>query len=61
MAYKLIITERAEEQLDRLVDYLLTSLHNPEAATHLFERVDAVFAQLSENPLIFISLRYSNK
>ena len=43
MAFNLIITEKAEEQLDRLVDYMLTSLQNPEAAYHLFERIEALF------------------
>ncbi|MBQ7146526.1 MAG: type II toxin-antitoxin system RelE/ParE family toxin [Lachnospiraceae bacterium] len=59
MAFNLIITEQAEEQLDRLVDYMLTSLQNPEAAYHLFERIEAVYVQLSENPLIFPTCKNS--
>ena len=35
MAYKLNVTEHADELLDHLVDYLVNNLKNEQAAKHL--------------------------
>ena len=37
MAYNLIITERADELIDRLTVYLLNNLKNPDSAAHFLE------------------------
>lgn len=40
MAYKLNITERADEMLDNLVYHLTYRLKNKQAATHLLDCID---------------------
>ena len=40
MAYKLNITEHAEELLDNLVYHLIYRLKNKQAATHLLDCID---------------------
>lgn len=53
MAYKLIITERANELLDNLIFYLLYRLKNQQAARHLLDGIENVYGRLEENPLQF--------
>lgn len=53
MAYKLIITERADELLDNIVHYLLFRLKNEQAANHLLSEIDNIYDRLEENPLQF--------
>ncbi len=53
MAYNLIITQRADEQVDRLTAYLITHLKNPRAATHFLDELDAIYNRLEENPYQF--------
>ena len=50
MDYNLIITEKAEELLDNLVNYLLYELKNQQAAIHLLDEVDYVFEKIVRNP-----------
>ena len=50
MAYKLIITERADEQIDRLAAYLIRNLKNPDAAFHFLD-------ELSESKDEYLFLR----
>ncbi len=53
MAYKLIITEKAEELLDNLVYHLIYRLKNTQAAVQLFDRIDRIYDRLEENPFQF--------
>lgn len=53
MAYRLIITERASELLDRLVLYLLNQLESIQGAGHLLDSVEAIYARLEDNPYQF--------
>lgn len=53
MAYKLIVTDRADEQIDRLVAYLISHLKNPEAASHFLDELEAIYELLEENPYQF--------
>ena len=57
MVYKLVITERAEQLLDRLVYYLLFQLKNEQAAAHLLDVVSNVYERLEENPFQFPECR----
>ena len=50
MAYKLIITEHAEELLDKLVYHLIYRLKNEQAAKLLLDGVDNVYDRLETNP-----------
>lgn len=53
MAYKLNVTEHADELLDHLVDYLVNNLKNEQAAKHLLDSVDSIYDGLEENPFQF--------
>ena len=53
MAYKLTVTEHADELLDNLVYYLLERLKNEQAARHLLDGIESVYERLEENPLQF--------
>ena len=53
MAYSLIITERAEEQLDSVVFYLLDSLGSRQGAVHFLNCVDDIYERLLDNPYQF--------
>lgn len=53
MAYKLIITEKAEELLDNLIYYLIYRLKNTQAVVHLFDSIEKIYDRLEENPFQF--------
>ena len=53
MDYKLIITERADELLDNLMQHLIYRLKNEQAARHLLDGIENVYERLEENPLQF--------
>lgn len=53
MAYKLEITERAEQLLDQLVYYLLYRLKNEQAAGHLLNEISKIYDRLEANPYQF--------
>ena len=53
MAYKLTVTEHADELLDNLVHHLLERLKNEQAARHLLDGIKNVYERLEENPLQF--------
>ena len=60
MNYKLIITERTEELLDELVQYLFYRLKNGQAASHLFDSIEKIYKRLEENPWQFPESRDIN-
>ena len=53
MAYKLIVTEHADELLDNILYYLVYQLKNRQAARHLLEEMDSIYDRLEENPWQF--------
>ncbi|MCH5262441.1 MAG: type II toxin-antitoxin system RelE/ParE family toxin [Lachnospiraceae bacterium] len=53
MAYKLIITEHADELLDNLVYHLLYRLKNQQAAKHLLDEIEEIYNRLENNPRQF--------
>ncbi len=53
MAYKLVVTEHADELLDNILHYLLYQLKNEQAAKHLLDEIDNIYNRLEENPLQF--------
>ncbi len=53
MAFDLIISERADEQIDRLTGYLVKRLKNTGAAKHFLNEIDAIYDRLEENPYQF--------
>lgn len=53
MAYKLIVTEHADELLDNILRYLIYQLKNEQAAVHLLDEMKNIYDRLEENPLQF--------
>lgn len=53
MIYNLIITERADELLDKLVFYLIYQLKNEQAASHLLDGVSKIYDRVADNPFQF--------
>lgn len=53
MAYRLIVTERADELLDHLIYHLLYQLKNEQAAQHLLKEIENLYERFEENPLQF--------
>ncbi len=50
MAYKLNVTEHADELPDNLVYHLVNRLKNKQAARHLLDSIDAIYDRLENNP-----------
>ena len=57
MAYKIIETERAQQDLSDIVDYIIFSLENPSAAAALLDEVEACYDSLEQFPLMFETCR----
>ena len=53
MDYKLVVTEHAEDLLDKLLYHILFCLKNESAAKHLLNSVETVYMRLEENPYQF--------
>lgn len=53
MAYKLIVTEHADELLDSILHYLIYQLRSKQAAAHLLNEIEKIYNRLEENPLQF--------
>ena len=51
--YTLDITNAAEQDLDRITDYLGVTLANPQAALALLDEVEKITAELTSNPSIY--------
>ena len=57
MAYKIIETERARQDLSNIVDYIISSLENPSAAAELLNEVEACYDSMEQLPLMFETCR----
>ena len=57
MAYRLIITEMAEELLEQLVNYILYKFRNEQAARHLLDGIEQLYDRLEDNPYQFADCR----
>ena len=57
MVYKLIVTEREEEQLDECLYYLAYRLGTNIAAEHLLTCIEKAYDRLEENPYQFPECR----
>ena len=51
--YKLIITELAVDNLDKIIRYISIDLDNPSAATEFLAEVTKCYKYLKNNPYIF--------
>ena len=57
MAYKLNVTEHADELLDNIVYHLIFRLKNKQAAKHLLDYIDVIYDRLEVNPFQFTECR----
>lgn len=46
MAYKLVISERAERHIDNIIDYVVNTLKNPGAARAILSDIEEVYDKL---------------
>jgi plasmid stabilization system protein ParE len=53
MAYNLISTDEMEFLLDEKTGYLLKKFKSEQAASHLIDSLEEIYAQLEENPYIY--------
>ena len=53
MDYELIVSERADELIDRLASYLLNNLKKPGAAAHFLDELESIYDRLTDNPIQF--------
>ena len=53
MAYKLIITKRADELLDNLIFHLLYNFKSEQATIHLINSISKIYDRIQENPFQF--------
>ena len=57
MAYKLNVTEHADELLDNHVYHLIYRLKNEQAAEHLLDSIVVIYDRLEVNPFQFAECR----
>lgn len=57
MAYKLNITEYADELLDHHIYHLIDRLNNKQAARHLLDGINNIYERLEFNPYQFLECK----
>ena len=57
MAYKILETERAQQDLSDIVGYIVSSLENPSAAASFLDEVEGCYDNLEQFPLMFEACR----
>ncbi|MBR2798934.1 MAG: type II toxin-antitoxin system RelE/ParE family toxin [Clostridia bacterium] len=53
MAYNLFISENADADVDGIVAYISTELHNPDAAAGFLDRLSLCYDRLEANPMLY--------
>lgn len=53
MAYKIIETQRAAQDLEHILRYLATTLANPTAASALADAIEECYSSLEAMPLLY--------
>ncbi len=46
MAYKVIVTENAAQQVENILDYIIYRLHNEKAAIEILNEIEATYKSL---------------
>lgn len=46
MGYKLIIPERAEQHIDKIIDYVVNEIYNPGAAKAILTDIEEAYSKL---------------
>lgn len=53
MDYKLVITDQAAEQLDHIIEYLVSHFKNPSAARGLLTEIETIYCHLEKDPFAY--------
>ncbi len=53
MVYKIIETNLAGQDLDNILNYIMTELHNHTAAKNLLNDIEQRYALLEQNPFMY--------
>lgn len=53
MAYKIIETELALQDLDNIISYIVLTLENPSAASSFADKVEDCYSNLEKMPLMY--------
>lgn len=53
MAYKLLITKEANNDIDEIIEYIVNVLKNPIAARNFLDEIEKSYTIISDNPLTF--------
>ena len=53
MAYRLLVSEKAENQIDRDIKYIVEALKNPSAAKGLLQDIENAYLDLERMPEAF--------
>ncbi|MDR1564972.1 MAG: type II toxin-antitoxin system RelE/ParE family toxin [Oscillospiraceae bacterium] len=55
--YKVNVSERAEDELNKIIFYIAEKLAAPKAATDFVDEVDACYEHLEQNPFMYEQCR----
>lgn len=53
MTYEVLMSDRAEQHLDKIIDYICNELCNKKAARLLLDNIDQALSKLGDNPYIY--------
>ncbi len=53
MAYSLLISDKADRDVDAILNYIAVELANPQAAAALLDRLSACYDRLEQNPMLY--------
>ncbi len=53
MAYKLLITKEADNDIDEIIGYIANILRNPIAAGNLLNEIEKAYTVIADNPSAF--------
>ncbi|MCL1820659.1 MAG: type II toxin-antitoxin system RelE/ParE family toxin [Oscillospiraceae bacterium] len=57
--YKVDVSDRAETDLDRIIEYITVKLSAPKAASDLLDKVYDCYSNLEKNPYVYETCRDS--
>lgn len=57
MAYRLVITNEAEERIESRLQYILIELRNESAAIHYIESIETIYNIIESNPYVYALCR----
>lgn len=60
MAYKVLITDSADRDIKRTIDYITYELHNPDAAIVLMDTLDKKYILLASSPFAYEVLQHES-